>query len=521
MARLSGGMLFKVLQAEGLILLVFGVINLLFVPQTILLSLGFLGLGLVLLIAGTVARLASLGQWISSARSRFALYSLLYTLLVLAGLGLVNFLSARHFNHSWDLTGAQVNTLSARTDEVLGKLDAPVQVLAFFPDSDPYKPDAQRVLGLYERASEQVQVRFIDPIRNPLLARQYGLDEHTGLAVLYNDSRHVLEQPDEAQITNAILNVTQGERGAVYFLQGHGEAPLQRPAEQTQQQRSMQSAADRLRNENYQVAPLDLLTAGDVPSDARALVIAGPTQQLAQSELRAISDYLSGGGRLLTMLEPMIISGLEPLLSDYGVDLPDCVIIEESLRLFQGPTLGIEFIATDAASHAITSKVRDGVVFVLARAVIPKQTKPESTYVTALISSGKSSWAETDLVALMQQQQIELGELDLAGPVSLAAAIERLQPGGAQTRIVVVGDSDFAGDELITLGRDNASLFVNALSWLCESEPIEVIPNRYQSSAFMLQPAQAGLLFYAIVFVIPQLLTLLGIALIGVRRLSR
>jgi len=369
-------------------------------------------------------------------------------------------------------------------------------------------------------------VRFVDPIKDPLLAKEFGLTERTGLAVLAGQSRHVIEQPNESEITNAVLNVTQGMRGRVYFLQGHGEAdpeaaPDAQGLPQQQQARSVKVAADGLRNENYPVARLDLLTAGSVPADAAALVIAGPAKPLAPAEIQAVSDYLAAGGRGLLLLDPLAPTGLEPLLEQYGVTLPESVIIEQSLRLFQGPTLGIEFISTDFTQHQITSKLREGVVFVLARAVIPREVRPEATYVTTLLSSGPGSWAEIDVTRLLDKQEIELGADDVPGPVSIAVAVERLSGESKAARLVVVGDSDFAGDELVSLGRDNAALFVNALNWLTESEAIDVIPNRYASSAFMLDPTQAGLLFYAIVFVVPQLLTLLGIALISVRRMSR
>jgi ABC-type uncharacterized transport system involved in gliding motility auxiliary subunit len=76
---------------------------------------------------------------------------------------------------------------------------------------------------------------------------------------------------------------------------------------------------------------------------------------------------------------------------------------------------------------------------------------------------------------------------------------------------VVVGDADFASNEMVDayLNRD---LFVNAVNWLLgDVEAIAVRPNRSRASRFQPTAEQFQRIRMLSLFVLPQLLAVLGV----------
>ena len=112
---------------------------------------------------------------------------------------------------------------------------------------------------------------------------------------------------------------------------------------------------------------------------------------------------------------------------------------------------------------------------------------------TTFVQSGRNSWAETDLKMLTTegQAQPDLDKGDIPGPVSLAVAVSA-PVGGAtpppapdapadrakpETRLVVVGDSDFASNAYLGVAG-NRDLFLNIVNWLAQQENLIAIRPR-------------------------------------------
>ncbi len=51
-------------------------------------------------------------------------------------------------------------------------------------------------------------------------------------------------------------------------------------------------------SKNYTVKTLNLLTDNQIPTDAKAIIIAGPRKPLSQTEVDLIDGYLKKGGSL-------------------------------------------------------------------------------------------------------------------------------------------------------------------------------------------------------------------------------
>ena len=82
---------------------------------------------------------------------------------------------------------------------------------------------------------------------------------------------------------------------------------------------------------------------------------------------------------------------------------------------------------------------------------------------------------------------------------------------GAEPRLVVFGDADFASNEFIER-YGNRDLFVNAVNWaLGDVEAISIRPNLARASRFVLSNEQFQRIRSLSLFVLPE-----GIAVLGV-----
>jgi ABC-type uncharacterized transport system involved in gliding motility auxiliary subunit len=132
--------------------------------------------------------------------------------------------------------------------------------------------------------------------------------------------------------------------------------------------------------------------------------------------------------------------------------------------------------------------------FPLSRSVTPIEGGANGRTAQKVLESSPQSWAESDLAGLYAsgrpERNVEGG--DTAGPVPLAAAVsapaEAPTPatppaeGAAattdapkpETRIVVVGDSDFASNAAVGI-QGNREIFLNMSNWLAQQEDLIAI----------------------------------------------
>ncbi len=500
----------------GIVLILFGVIGLFIAPFW--LAAVHLGLGFGLLVVAAVLRLGEFRDLLKrdSARrsAKYGGNTLLQTVALTVILVLIAYLSVRH-SVRWDWTEAKVHSLTEATREVLAQIpeDEYVEILAFYLTGSA--ATRREALDLYTHESERVKVKTHDPVRRPELAERFEIRSEGVLLVCRGacDSAKGtvrITQPSEEELTKAIRKVIS-EQKKLYFLTGHGEgAPDDREAT------GFSVAKQALEDENIEVAALLLANREDVPSDASAVIIAGPNHSLLERELQALDRYLRGGGSVLVMAEPIVVSNLEGQLKSWGIELGSDVIVDQQIQLFAGPQLGVQPIITDYGRHPITEDLRARAaptLFRLARSVrgVAEDGQVE---VVELVRTGPSSWAETDVEQFVREGRVSLDpERDRPGPVALGVArsFEAPEDGKREGRLVVIGDADFARNRYIAEFY-NADLFLNAANWLVGEEGfISIERKRPRASRVVMTVQQVSTFRYIAIFVLPELILLLGI----------
>lgn len=521
------------LGALGAVALGFGLLSAilsLFQPVTSLTwVLANLVIGVALLGGSIISSLDSLRERMSSGEAKrvgkYGASALLGTAFTLAIICMVAFLSTR-YSKRFDWTEQQINTLSEQTLELLGRLDQDVEITAFFNAAD--SPPIRDLLDRYAHESDHISLQFADPNRRPDLVQALGIDPENlarGLVRLAIGDAHLdLDQFSESEVTNALLKLSRGEGRKIYFLENHNERPLE--GERGTSGQGYAQAVAALRNETYFVDTLFLAREGNVPEDADLVVIAGPTRPLFEQEHLALDAYVSRGGALMVLLDPRANTDLAQDLSKWGVEVGNDVVFDARLALFGQATSPF---SASFGSHPITEKMRDTVLFHMARSVSVASGSP---LLQSIVFTGEESWAETDLEGWTAEGKAKFDEGDVLGPVSLVVAGELSveaapeeasssgdgEGGRKNARLVVVGDSDFASNELIG-NYQNRDLFVNAVNWLVDdTDQIAIRPPVSRASRFRMTGESFVRIQLLSLFVMPELIAITGVFAWWMRR---
>jgi ABC-type uncharacterized transport system involved in gliding motility auxiliary subunit len=468
--------------------------------------------GVTLLAAAVASSLDSLRERMASGEARrvgrYGASALLGTALTLAILCMLAFLSTR-YSQRFDWTEQKINTLSQQSLELLDRLEQDVQITAFFNAADA--PPVRDLLDRYAYESERIQLEFADPNRRPDLVQALGVDPEAlsrGLVRLAIGASHLdLDGFSESDITNALLKLSRGEGRKIYFLENHNERPFE--GEGAASGPGYAQAAAALQNETYATESLFLAAVGEVPDDADLVIIAGPTRPLLEQEHTSLRAYLERGGALMALLDPRANTDLAEDLGDLGIVVGEDVVFDARLALFGQATSPF---ASRFADHPITGKMRDTVIFHMARSI---EVGAGASGFESIVFTGEESWAEKDLEAWRETGQAKYGAGDTVGPVSVVVAGEfraaGAEPGDQPARIVVVGDSDFASNELIG-NYQNRDLFVNAVNWLVDdTDQIAIRPPVSRASRFRMTGESFLRIQLLSLFVIPELIAVAGV----------
>jgi ABC-type uncharacterized transport system involved in gliding motility auxiliary subunit len=440
-------------------------------------------------------------------------YSVLFLVLV-AGL---NYLGTRYHTR-WDLTEAGIHTLAPQSAKVVEKLAEPLTMTAFVEGG--IAPELESLLDGYRYlAPGKVTVKMVDPDKDPALADQLKITTLPSLALQYGKESFVVTQPSESTITNGIIRVTRATKKTVYFAQGFGQAAI----DGDRDPRGYSAIKLALEQENYAVKTFVWPAVEAFPDDASVVVIGGIGDPPTDQAYAALENHLAKGGRVLLLVAPR--SGderLTTLVDRWGVKLGTDIVIDQEVRLFEGPKLGVQPLCQDYGKHPITENFKGYTVFPQARSVEAGTTGKKGLTATPLVKTSASAWAETDVEAVFTQGVAQLDPADKRGPVSVALAVVAKpaemglatgeNAGSLEARLVVIGSTMFAYNQFFAQRAVNADLVLNSIGWLVGQEDTVAIRTRtVRASRAELTAADSVRVFYLSVLIIPELLILFGV----------
>lgn len=457
--------------------------------------------------------------WVERIFGRSTRFGTNLVVASLAVLGIIVFVEMISKSHSYrfDLTANKRHSLSPQSRRLMAELPREVKATAFYQETQAGRDVAKDLLEQYAYYNRKFSYEFIDPDRNPGLAKRYGITSYGTIVLEGGDKEEKVLIADEENLTNALLKVIREGKKVVYFLEGHGEHSIP-----STQKDGYAEAKRAIESQNYEIKALNLMTEGKLPDDVAILVVAGPRKDLLEPELAEVTRFLERGGKALFMLDPESPPTLAKYLADYGIQVVEGVVVDPVSRIFGGDYLMP--VITTYELHPITKNFELASFFPLARAIKTTEKMPEGVSAQILAKTGPNSWLKRDMEEL--QAELRTGGrpvfhegFDEKGPVAVAAVstvtIHRESAGKNEpknARIVVFGDSDFASNNYMNLSG-NRDLFLNTISWLAEEENLIAIRPKESGQFFNpLTAKQERLLFWLSTIVLPAVVIGSGVA---------
>jgi len=428
---------------------------------------------------------------------------------------LINYIAHRHTSRL-DLTPEKRYTLAGQTEQVLGKLTAPLKVTAFSRQQE--LRELKDLLELFSRASSNFTYELLDLEKNPARAEAMGVKGYGAGIMEYQDRREKMYSITEEGLMTSLLRLSENTEKIVRFVKGHGEKDIF--GTDANDSYSLISAA--LKTENYRVEDVLLLQARKIPADTQVLVIAGPEKDLLPSEIDMIEAYLKSGGRVLLLCDPFPLPVIESYLKGKQIQLSRDYLIDMQSKLMAFDHL-TPIIVPDKR-HPIARNMNEAVVFPVCRSVAPLN----QATVDVLAVSGQESWAETDTQSVRTNTvKFDPGQ-DRPGPVPVAAIATVTSPANgtaapAQGVLIVMGNSAFATNHYINV-LGNKDFFLNTVNWLAEKSDMFSARSKSggaQAPMFFLTELQSRFVFWSAVVIEPSLVLLVGILVVAWRRVKR
>ena len=456
-------------------------------------------------------------------------------IIFLVIIGMVGAMSVR-YKVRVDLTETGRYSLSPQTVKILRSLENDVEAVAFYRSDERTRQSMVDLLKEYSYYSPNFKFWFVDPDKRPVETAKYGVTSYRTTLIRSGGKQEIVGFESEEKVTNALLKVIKDEVKSIYFLKGHGENGLE-----DDQKTGYMLAKQAIEKENHKVQELLLVSEEQVPNDAAILVIAGPKADILPSELEKITRYVENGGSVLFLLDPGRTPEISRFLKDHGFSVGNDIIIDK-----QSQMIGANYLTPVAMEynqkHAIGRDFDFVTFFPVARSVEVKENPAKGSF--NLAKTGSSSWAKSK--GRLDDDEVKFDPAnDQRGPINLAAvAVFKVKESEAALataketsvatqetpdgklkegenrwgKIIVVGDSDFAGNAHLKL-MGNKDFFLNLVSWLAEEASlISVRKKETGLTPLTLTDTQGNLVFWLSVIIGPSLALAIGVGVVARRR---
>lgn len=434
-------------------------------------------------------------------RSQLRLHHALFVVLLLALVAMLGYL-ALESRVQWDVSQNGRNSLSQTSHEILQKLNGPVEITAYATEKDANLGNLRQIIGdfvaLYQRAKPDMTLTFINPVENPQLAKNAGVSVNGEMVVVFKGRREHLTVINEQALTNALMRLAREEATQILALTGHGERKLDGAANYDLGEFGKQLLVNGISSQT-----VNLAAEPDIPDNTRLLIIASPQVDLMPGEVDKLSAYIKRGGNLLWLVDQESLRGLLPLAEQLQLTLLPGVVVDPQAQQLNAP---ITFaLGTEYGQHAITKDFNYITVFPFARQVVINY-ESESWSGVSLVDVAPEGWVETDDL----EDEITFDQrYDVAGPVSIAAALSRVVADREQ-RIVVVGSGHFVANNYLGNGG-NLDFGINLINWLVGDEDLITIqPRATRDSQLILSETDLSVMVVGFLIVLPLIFLLSG-----------
>ncbi|MXY20747.1 MAG: ABC transporter permease subunit [Dehalococcoidia bacterium] len=426
----------------------------------------------------------------------------------------------------FDLTEDKLFTLSPATADIVDGLDD-ILTLELYESREPAVPIAlaTRDIGDFLEdfsAGSDGKVKLVrrfpeddeDELRKAQIAgvpaRQFNVRSqgelqikasYLGLSMTYVDQRETIPFINsfdgfEYRMASLINRMVEDQKKSVVFLTGHGQAG---PSGGYQTFAALLTDAYEVREMNASEDPAIDLSGVDV------LIIGGPTQAIPDETANAVVEYITNGGKALLMIDSIAVDQSRLVAGEnrYSFrDLPERfgVIVENDLvfDLQANETLSFQtqvgsvflpypyWVRAPVIDKKVAGNV-ESAVLPWASSLGISESQRELVEVIPILETSEFSAIDFTYRDLRPNSQTfeEITPDNLVQSL-VAVAVAEKAAGGETYRIVVVGDSGWLTDALVSRSQENVALALNLVDWLAQEDRLASVRSKVVSSRDLL-----------------------------------
>ena len=447
---------------------------------------------------------------------------LLLPLLAMIALVIAINTFALHYPLRIDLTNTGVYSIGPETLHVIKSIKKPVEIIFFYDLRSKAMTDSKALLEQYAQHSVHITVRGVDPALQPAISQRYNV-RFAGTSVFQSENRQITVNGGmESDFTNGLIRISMQSAQKICFTDGHIESdPFSLKSHdhfeedlksghnhstggralELHERHGMGMAKDAMETLGYEISKVMTVVGPDQLDDCSVVVVSSPQTNFEQEEVKNLQRYLDSGGRMLLMLEPLVQSGLQPILDMFGISSEPGTVKDDTRHYWTDP-------ATPAISEYPRHKITRNLAlsfFPGAVSLVPAEGGPQrGVQVVKLIETSPDAWTESG--SGDQRQQSEKSTKTL-----MVVAEKAIPESEDVAKLVVIGDGDFATNSYYHI-LGNGGLFLNVVNVLAgEEQLVDIAPRNYEIPKIRLTKKQMITTFVLSSVVFPLLLFCCGI----------
>ena len=431
-----------------------------------------------------------------------------------------------HLGISWDMSQERIYSISDQSKSIIKGLEQDVTIYVL-NSQEGFPFGYQQILKQYEKESSHIQIVYRDLVLYPNFPYEYVSATtvvNVDSLIVVSGDRHVYLDVDEFYetavnsdgtygavlefeplVTSAINSVNDGETSVIYQTTGHNELTLAN---------SIQTGILR---DNFTLKELSLLSTDSIPDDADIVLINAPTSDFSEEDCNKLRKFMDQGGSVYYIMEAAVsLENLEKLISDYGIEVADGIVMEQNINMIYGggtdaatPTYIIPTVLDTDITHDLY-EARMAILVPIAKGLTLKE---KSGYeMTGLLSTSAYAFSKVDVYSESTSREDD----DIIGPFYLAA-VSRKEQGGS---LLVLSSSNVIDAEVIEVTTgNNGDFFLNGLDYLNGDEDKMSIRGKEVNDEWNVYSTGEVYTISGIAIVgMPLLVLIIGIVVVVLRR---
>lgn len=474
---------------------------------------------------------------ISKRSLKYGSLSIGITVAVIAALVLINvvaILLVERFPLKLDLTEEKLFELAPESIDYLKKVDEKVEIIlcgaeSVYDSFDSYAKTVEMIKN-YSKYNSLVAVSFVDVEKTPSFKSQYpdeANDITANTIIVQSEKRYrvlslydlldiqqdyygsveIVASNAEQELSSAIDYVLSDDTYKIQYTAGHNETAIT-------------EFTDLLKTNNFVSSPVTLIQ-DDIDKDTRILIIAAPTRDFDEEEIKKIEDFLINdekyGKHLMVFTSPAMpqLPNLEAFLAEWGMRPKAGHLIDSESR---APSLlFLQYTDTELAGNLDTK----GIPFA-ANSAQPVETLFESsgyTNVSTLLSTYDNIYLIDKLPERWTQESMsEAIKNGKAGKYDILVRATKTIDENTSSVVVcgnteLLGTSSFMSGILSSSAYGNGTYMLNLMNKTVDKkDAFNFIPRSLKTASLGITAKTFNALFVLFVFVLPLAVVIAGIS---------